>query len=441
MKRRILLFLAGGILFGSASAQIVESILNFDGLYTSIPNMPQTLWATGFDPTKTDIFIPYELNVPQYRNLMVTQRYVSVPAGQKIVAGDSINYVFPTGTVLIRLVQLDTVLNNPATRINIEFQIQVRNTDTTWARLVYVFREDQTDADIVTDMDYYMRAYRLNFGSVEMPYQDTLQPGLAVTGKDLYYFRGVWDCENCHWHTSANGFITPQLNKGTQLQDLVTKGVLANVPDLAAMEAAGKITRWPPMDDPDATLDEKALSYIAGNCSHCHNDIQVRHQPGQTSQYNHWRIADTISYVDSVLGPIRPGRPDTSEIIIRMKESTMPLAEVTFPDGRAIKMIWEWTNSLKPPGVPWVNMHAAEVNEPGKKNLKGSTFQALLENQALRFSNGIDASLVKLYTLKGQEIKLHKVSDVKYMVRDQLSSGLYFVKVDGKSFPVQYFPF
>jgi hypothetical protein len=290
-----------------------------------------------------------------------------------------------------------------------------------------------------------MRGYAVSFGSVSLPFQDTgtVPATFPIPGTDIPYYRGFWDCENCHWNSSANGFITQQLNRGNQLHDLADRGLLSVVPSLAAMEAKGKITKWYSVDDVSPTLEQSARSYLGGNCGYCHNHMEERHLPGQTSSFDYFHDGPP-EFVDSVLGPVIPGRPDTSAVILRMKECTMPLAEVYVPDVYAINLIWEWINSLNPPGVPWEKIHRTDVNK--KNRGSGSTtrrsVKASFMNRFLKFSGIPDSKTeIRLFSFKGRRIKLQKMSGHVFLIREDLAPGLYILKTEKITMPVHYFPF
>jgi hypothetical protein len=290
-------------------------------------------------------FVPYEVNVPQYNRLMESERYVYVPPGQTIIPSDSLDFVFPEGTVFLRKFHLDTVYGDPSSRKNIEVQMQIRNTPDTWVRLTYHYRDDQTDADLVDKSTWIFEDHSTDISGAGMPYYSDTVSMIPATSLSFTLYRSAHDCGSCHYNTSANGFLTQQLNRGTQLQDLVDAGVLASVPDLAAMTAAGRITKWHSMDDSTATLDQRARSFLAGNCSQCHNHI--RHSPGLTSSLEYWADIPTPEYVDTTsLAPVWPGRPDTSMAVLNILANTMPPAETGITDAVGAKLLWDWINSL-----------------------------------------------------------------------------------------------
>ncbi|MBF0433509.1 MAG: T9SS type A sorting domain-containing protein [Fibrobacteria bacterium] len=435
--------LAVMVMFGTASyGQLAASIFTWDGFDGSISTLPPTVSALGFDTNRTDLFIPYEVNVPQYRNYSGMNRYVYVPAGQKITPDDSLFYTFPKGTVLFRLVYFDGIYKDPSSRRMIELQIQVRATDSTWGRLVYVYNDEGTDAKILTDdpMDYYDTYYNLDLNGTDLGYTTegaaTPTPAPSIS---INYLRQIYDCGSCHWNNSANGFITQQLNVGTQLADLVDKQVLASAPDIAAMDAAGKITKWHTLDDATATVAQKAHSYLAANCSHCHSGMPERLMSGIKNSYRYFTKETTPSFVNSVL---MPGNPDSSEILLKMRGKIMPYAEVDVVDITAVKAIWDWANELGATNTPYPYplIDVVKTETPAAHKLQQ---RIQLSNHTLSIEHIENYSIesVKLFSLLGREIELQKVTHGKYIVKKKLYPGLYFVKINGNTLRTRYFSF
>jgi hypothetical protein len=428
---KITVLLLTGALLREAPAQLNPSILSWDGTTATILSLPQTLSTTGFDPANSAVFVPYEVNVPQYRSFMTAQRYVSVPAGTSIIPGDSLDYIFPAGTAFIRVIGLDTVLGDPSTRRMIEVQIQVRSADGQWHRLAYVYRDDGSEADLINGTNLALKYFTVNIKDKGLPYYD-LTTKLPADTVRFQYLRLVLDCRQCHWNTSTNGFITQQLNKGAQLQDMVNRGILANMPDLNAMAARGMVVKWVDKNG-TADLETKALSYLGANCSHCHNHLPERATSGMASGMQYFR-PPAFEFPDFVTEAVTfvPGKPDTSPSIVRLQTSNMPAGgEVSLPDAVAIKMLWDWTNSLD--GDPsndrsydsWVDI--GETHE----NKFSSRFSAYYKNDMLRLNGHINPrAVVRLYTLTGRNIQLLRITDRTLQVTKSLDPGIYLLKVN-----------
>jgi hypothetical protein len=403
------------ILSSAASAQLAASLLNWDGETSSIPTLPKTLVETGFNKNNPALFKPYAVNVPQWRSFMQSNRYVYLPAGRKVIAGDSLNYTFPVGTVLIRDVYLDLIQGDPASRVFIEVQFQIMKADKEWSRLVYVYKEDGS-AVPVTENDFHQKIF-----TVEL--NDT-NAGYGTSSVSVEYIRTAWDCSSCHYN-SANGFITQQLNNGTQLASLVQAGVLAAAPNVAAWKAAGKVDRWYTWDHPGATPAQKFFSYLAGNCSHCHNKMEDREQPGGPTSSFEYFSDNPIDIFKPVTGAFFVGDSAGSFSfgITRMADKSMPPGEFSMTDATAIKNM---VNFLKKGAA--AGIHHLTNNQ--------SIFDAALNNNILRLSR---PGPVKLFDISGREIPLKKIDAGTFAVMESPMPGIYIAKMGSRICKVRNF--
>ncbi len=431
-QKGITLFLVAlFFLFSQAHSQPVAALLAWDGNIDNMDALPKTLTETGFDKTKTDIFVPYEVNVPQYRNYMSAQRYVYVPAGQKITPGDTLNYTFPIGTVFFREIWVDQVIGNPVSRVPVEVQIQVRNPNNEWSRLVYYY-EGTSDARLVTGEDWIEKAFDVDITGLGYPFINTdLTP---ATHLRINYQRSGYDCTACHWNNSANGFITQQLNKGTQLADLVAKGILASVPAPAVT-----VTKWFNFADAEGTLEQKSKSYIAANCGHCHTPERL--ESGMTSLFMYFdeAISTANLWKEDAVAPLVKGIPDSSKLIQRLIKAEMPQGEVTYPDAVALKQLWEWIGSADgTPAPPFPNVSLGPVSvDPHfghgitQNNLAGNIRNGILNLANLRSAD------VQLFDLNGSKMPLTKLASGRYHVNQNLTRAIYIVKAGTQTLKIQ----
>ncbi|MBF0430263.1 MAG: T9SS type A sorting domain-containing protein [Fibrobacteria bacterium] len=430
-----IIFIIG--LWSNTLAQLVPDLLNWDGSYDDLITLPPLLSQTGFDPAQTNVFVPYKVNVPQYKNLMYAKRYVSVPAGTTIIPGDSLNYQYPVGTTFIREIFMDREYGNPSTQIKVEVQMQIRTTQEKWARVNYSYTAGSSDAMLIDGYYGYVdTVYSINVKGKNLPYATTT--GTTVEKVSFPYFRLAGDCEQCHWDSSPNGFITQQLNMENQLQTLVDKKVLSAVPDVNQIQAKGMVVDWKEKKDTAASLYKRVLSYLGANCGHCHSSMQERFISGKVSELEYFRhpsspippfmVNDTLE--SEILFKI--GRPDSSMAIMRMLDGTMPAGEVSLPDVIGIKMMWDWVNGLDNNAandVPWedVVLSTKDVS----KNSSQRRFSASYDNGLIRL-NGTRSikSPVSLYSIKGRNIQVQKLPNGNFSVTEKLSPGVYFVKRD-----------
>jgi hypothetical protein len=232
----------------------------------------------------------------------------------------------------------------------------VRTKENTWAWLTYVYGDDQRETKSLIGKGFFQRNLTIDLSGRDLGYVDTstTPPSRAYSAK-ISYKRSAFDCGSCHFHSSANGFITQQLNKGSQFADLFSKGVLSKMPNPAVMEAGGQVTSWSPLDDSTATLAHKSISYLAAQCSHCHMGFPERNLAGFTSNFRYFK-KETMVQKSFSTEFIRPGFPDTSQIINMMMNKTKP-PFICLPDAAGIKVLWQWMNALSDgitpfPGAP-----------------------------------------------------------------------------------------
>ena len=167
------------------------------------------------------------------------------------------HFPFPHDTVLRRRFTTTTIRMTPARSDALETQLLHRNGDD-WNAYNYVWNEEQTDA-ILQD----------NLGSRPRdPLVDPRRP--ATTQKQTWHHASRDECLLCHiWSASTvHGFKLDQLNR-------VPAGSVSNqldrLSDLGLF--AVEISKLGPAispEDPSASLQERARSYLHMNCAHCH---------------------------------------------------------------------------------------------------------------------------------------------------------------------------
>ncbi|MDB5106542.1 MAG: glucose sorbosone dehydrogenase [Fibrobacteres bacterium] len=252
-----------------ASSGLSPAIRDFDGSAISPP--PGKLSRTGlYQSIGTearvlgDGIVPFRINSPLWSDGAIKERFISLPPGTKAVPTDTDDYAFPEGTVFIKNFRIDTVQGDSSSRILVETRFLVRHAgasaeDFPWHGITYRWARDQSDADLVSQEAGENGVVNIRMGG-------------ALRGQ-----RWTWpnkdQCVTCHRNRGILGFITPQLNRPSggdaavnQLQDLKDRGVLASNP-IAGRPGA---FRWAGLGETGASLELRARSYFAANCSYCH---------------------------------------------------------------------------------------------------------------------------------------------------------------------------
>ena len=220
--------------------------------------------------------VPYDLNTPLFTDYAHKLRTVWSLGRPAAYQEDKALYL-PLGTVITKTfyypkdgdallhkadlspVNADRPLDLSSHRL-METRLLVRRADG-WHAVSYVWNEDQTDATLK------------RVGAV-IPV--TLASG--ETREDfVYVVPNSNQCAACHAHNTLTKKIEPlgsrvgQLNRDyayaarttNQLEHWVEAGLMENPDRIMRLDVA-----W---DDQGASLDDRARSYLAANCAHCHN--------------------------------------------------------------------------------------------------------------------------------------------------------------------------
>jgi uncharacterized repeat protein (TIGR03806 family) len=310
---------------------------------------PKLLSQTGCvdpnDPTKAAAgLVPYEVNSALWSDGAAKERYLSIPAGQKIhvrdceaapdtcmapeAGGDGADdghWDLPIGTVAMKVFLLDGK--------RIETRLLMRRNETTWRGYSFEWNDAGTDADLLTE-------------GKDKP-----------IGSQTWHYPSPSDCLTCHTKAGGRslGPTTAQLNRdhaypdGTmnQLDKFAALGLLEGTP--------ARIAGYP---DPKGTDDVelRARSYLQANCAICHrpggpvSDVDLRF----TTSFKDTKLCNEMvvnGTGDAMLPQIRltPGDPSKSSLSFRMHNTTtyrMPKigSNVVDPDGTSL--IDQWITSV-----------------------------------------------------------------------------------------------
>lgn len=296
---------------------------------------PATLSATGAFADLATLspnpgIVAYEPNVAFWSDHAIKSRWFSIKNTTDTIgfAADQ-PWAFPQGMVWIKHFDIDTSRGDANTRRRLETRFLVK-TDSEVYGLTYKWRDDQSDADLLSEE-----------GLTE------LIP--ASNPPQSWRYPSRSECMTCH--TSASGhalsFNTYQLNKGNQLGDLEQAGYfsqpLAVAPHaLPALAAA---------DDSSASLEWRVRSYLQTNCAQCH-------QPNGSSRGD-WdaRITTPMDMANIISGALVndggdpanrwavPGDPAHSMVLKRLQGDgflRMPPLASSERDLAAEKLLTDW---------------------------------------------------------------------------------------------------
>jgi uncharacterized repeat protein (TIGR03806 family) len=214
-------------------------------------------------------FVPYGLNEPFWSDGAQKRRWIALPndgvrntPAEQIGYAPAADWIFPKGTVLMKHFDLPVDEADPSRTTRLETRFMVRGDDARWYGVTYRWRTDQSDADLLTTGAAQSYAIGLAGGG---------------TRTQIWQFPSRSQCLSCHnaGTSGALGVRTHQLNGSftypstgrtdNQLATWRHLGMLAPPPGPPAT-----LARAAAHDDPTASLQARARSWLDANCSSCH---------------------------------------------------------------------------------------------------------------------------------------------------------------------------
>lgn len=296
--------------------------------------IPKTLtetkiWKDLKTATLNDDFVPYEINSPLWSDAAAKKRFISVPAGKRVEQGPEGRLVFPVGTRFVKM------FDQPNGGRRLEVRVLVVGEKTTYG-VTFKWNAEGTDGDLVTE------------------------PTDEAVGQQTWHYPSFGECWSCHRaENRVLGFTPSQLNLvradgKKQLDELAAAGVFE----------ASKISTFPAglakPSDTAASLEARALAYLAANCSGCHHDVNSftggeqtwKAEPGVAlgdrgllnAPHHNYPMARVLNLGDAPL--VDPGNPANSILLARMKSTDErtrmpPLARnAVDPEGAALIEAW-----------------------------------------------------------------------------------------------------
>ncbi|MDG2221698.1 MAG: PQQ-dependent sugar dehydrogenase [Rubripirellula sp.] len=333
--------------------------------------------------------IPYNVNAPLWSDGAEKQRHIALPPDGKIGFGDSWGWEFPESTVLVKSFALP---NESGESRWVETRLMSKQQGE-WVGFSYAWNEEQTDAFLV-DAKGADRVYQVAFGESETRAQTWHYPSRA-------------ECMTCHTR-AANyvlGLSTLQMNLD-QVNDGVVENQLARLERLGVLQVnwsgdakamlrsnltqaggesiddyIGQLSPKPnqgqvarsvllgkdpelfdhlvnPYDE-SRDLDQRARSYLHGNCAYCHIhsgggnaqiELAFRTPAKKMNVFDVEPIHHTFGFSDAKI--VATGRPEQSTLLHRMMirdAGKMPQLGTAVVDQRAISLLSEWIQQLESP--------------------------------------------------------------------------------------------
>jgi uncharacterized repeat protein (TIGR03806 family) len=344
----------GDVLYGSLRAGTNSQIKRL--IYNSTTNgapLPPTLANTGVFTNLSTLAVapgimPYDINVPFWSDGALKTRWFSVPNVNLMIGyNPTSNWTFPTGTVWIKHFDLELTNGVPSSRQRIETRLLVRNTNGVYG-VTYRWGGSTTNATLVGE------------GGLDENF--VIDDGGGVVRTQAWHYPGRTECLLCHTAAAgyALGFTTAQLNRNYDY------GAGGQTNQLAALSQAGYFASGPAnlhllpamvtATNTDVSLEYRVRSYLAANCSQCHQ------AGGSAPALWDGRISVPTQVAGLINGPLRDNLGDTNNVVIKpgslansilfTRISTagslrMPPLASTVLDTQAIALVAAWiTNDL-----------------------------------------------------------------------------------------------
>lgn len=375
----------------------------------------------------------FEVNTPLWSDAAAKLRYVILPNDSVMTYRDSADYRFPIGTVFVKSFMMDTVLEDPDSRIYLEtrFLIKIREISESgpeWTGVTYVWDKDQQDASLVPEEGL----------SISLPIHKPGETGAASIKK--WRFPSRQECLRCHMPKARQilGFFTAQLNRSlagdktrNQLQSFADSGLFAgnSFPDFTQSFA------WAPLTDSTKTLEHRARSYFGSNCSSCHSPEAYAHTPVSPAKhdFNYFHPEVPAGYINKpanfrVSGQefmlIAGGNTQKSFILLRMSVRDpllqMPPIATTETDTVAVRVVSDWIRSLPiPEGIS---------ARPTIRQL-----HPIIRNGEISLPWVSGMGNIRLFDLQGKPISLVPLGGGIYRPARALGGGVYLLRIGTQS--------
>jgi putative heme-binding domain-containing protein len=315
--------------------------LSETGLFTSLKKM-----------TPAPGVVPYDVVVERWVDGATTKRWVAILDSGSITLGKGKTpAVYPEGTVFAK--QLTLPINKPGRGESLELPLETQllhYENGTWHPYSYLWNDEQSDAMLVDSAgtDHEFR-YAL--------------PGAArdEVEERSWYANAENECRMCHNAGSGFvlGFIPNQLDRSlrtsneniqNQLDALANQKVIARASH--PNDVRGKLVD--PHDETQS-LNDRARSYLHGNCSSCHHpggnaivSFYLRRElPFEDLKTDKGTGIGTFGLEHAKL--IVPGDPYRSVLLYRMSKlgyARMPYIGSRVVDSKGVALIEKWIGSM-----------------------------------------------------------------------------------------------
>jgi len=199
--------------------------------------------------------VPYDLIARLWTDGTHKQRWLALPAGAGLTVAANGGGALPVGAFALKEFAIDLVPGEVSSRRAVETRVLVM-TEAGIAGFSYRWRADGSDADLISD-------------------QAQTVTWMTTAGPYTHAYPSRSQCRSCH-HVSVGPLLGPRPEQLARWIDY--DGVIAaQLPTLAALGVAPAATGTPlpSPDDPAVPIERRVRAYLAGNCAHCHNPLNI----------------------------------------------------------------------------------------------------------------------------------------------------------------------
>ncbi|HMI73141.1 MAG TPA: chitobiase/beta-hexosaminidase C-terminal domain-containing protein [Steroidobacteraceae bacterium] len=294
--------------------------------------------------------IPYDLVVAFWSDGADKSRWIALP-NEKIAFSATGEWRFPPGTVFVKNFDLLTDGAGASPKHRLETRLLVCDSAGGVYGVVYKWRADGSDADLLEGSQTEDIAIRSANGEVH---------------QQSWYYPSRQDCLTCHTANAGGvlGVKTRQMNRSFTYPSGVSDNQLRTWSHLGLFaprfkdEDLRSFAALASAEDASRTLEDRARSYLDANCSQCHRpggtvaNFDARYDTPLTRQ----ALIDGPVLIDQGIDHPRVISPhDIWRSIVYMRANTTgdikmpPLARETI-DQKGMQLLKDWINSL--PGRP-----------------------------------------------------------------------------------------
>jgi len=308
--------------------------------------------------TPSDGVVPYAVNTKLYSDHSSKLRFIVLPDGEKITFHETEMWEYPVGTTIVKTFYFPNDLREPeGARHVVETRLMVRE-DNDWSTHTYLWNAEQTEA-----------ASFLAGKNIDISYIN--ETGESVDGH--YRIPSKSDCRNCHASGSKTVLLGPRTRQLNRHEDFGDGPVnqITHYAELGMFDA-----EIPPVETLDKLIDPKdssfpleqrARTYLEGNCAHCHNSGGAARNSGLFLAID--EVSPTAlgvcktpiaagSGAGGLFYDIYPGKPEESIMVYRMDSMEagvkMPELPLTTIDHFGVDLITEWIAAM-PGDCPPIN--------------------------------------------------------------------------------------